>query len=150
MLTTRNKVVISPQHLLDAKNALATNKLSAQIAWIGCIFQKELLDSAQQNSFETELAYVHLSNQQFAEIKANAKPENAASLSCIYWLLEQQPRGEEGILLTNGSANFFIFSQSGRLFIVYVHWIGNGWAIGASSIDCFLSWGQECRLFYRL
>lgn len=63
-------------------------------------------------------------------------------LAAMLSLLSKQPRGEDGILLTNGKANCFFVRTYGELFVVSAYWHlpeyeGDkaGWCFGSCSLS---------------
>lgn len=66
-------------------------------------------------------------------------------LAAVYHLMKQQPNGEEGVLLTSGYAN--IFYVNGRA--VRVRWFGDGWYVGADSVDVPGRWWEGDQVFSR-
>lgn len=68
----------------------------------------------------------------------------------LFWLANQQPNGETGVLLTNGMANiFYIRDRHGGLYAVILCWEtdANGWCINASSIKDFGKWDSSSQVF---
>lgn len=53
----------------------------------------------------------------------------------LWELLKKQPKGEDGVLLTNGYANiFYIRAINGTLWAVHAYWGGGGWSVYAHSV----------------
>lgn len=72
------------------------------------------------------------------------------TLAEVYALTEQQPNGEDGILLTNGYANiFYVRDVSGVLRAVRVHWRGDGWYVHANLVDDLSEWHGGNQVFSR-
>ncbi len=72
------------------------------------------------------------------------------TLSEMYALTEKQPRGEPGVLLTDGCVNiFYIRDIYGLLRAVDVRWDGDGWGVDASSVNDPSKWEAGLRLFFR-
>ncbi len=60
------------------------------------------------------------------------------ALSQVWRLLERQPNGEEGVLLTSGYANiFYVRDIAGALRVVTAVWVAlkNGWQVYANSLQ---------------
>lgn len=80
------------------------------------------------------------------ELGGEAKVET--TLSAVYDLLLKQPKGEEGVMLTNGYANiFYIKDINGTLRVVGVYWRGGGWGVHASSVENTRAWSAGYRVF---
>ncbi len=65
-------------------------------------------------------------------------------------LINLQPEGAEGKLLTNGYANlFYVVGKDGVLFVVRVHWSAGGrrWGVDAWGLDGRGHWGAGYRVF---
>jgi len=69
--------------------------------------------------------------------------------STLASMISQQPRGEEGDLITNGNANiFYVCGKNNEVFAVSVHWFSDdrGWAVYACRlVDC--QWSAGVRAF---
>ncbi len=77
-----------------------------------------------------------------------AKAETSAAEIC--GLLEKQPNGEDGPLLTNGYANiFYVRDVNGVLRAVGVGWSDGGWDVIARSVVGPREWGAGDRVFSR-
>jgi hypothetical protein len=58
------------------------------------------------------------------------------TLDIVFVMMKNQPKGEEGILLTNGRANiFYIKDVSDVLRAVSVVWLCNGWYVCATPVE---------------
>lgn len=85
------------------------------------------------------------------EIRAEL-PENLLELWQIAKLIEAQPNGEKGLLLTNGYANLFYVKGKGRqAFVVgvgwdadYGRWVVSAWGLGGHGV-----WHAGGRVFSR-
>ncbi len=58
-------------------------------------------------------------------------------LADLWTMLEKQPNGEKGNLLTNGYANiFYVRDKNGALWAVFAHWHSDdgGWSLFANSV----------------
>ncbi|MEK7555082.1 MAG: hypothetical protein AAB518_03825 [Patescibacteria group bacterium] len=63
-------------------------------------------------------------------------------------LLEKQPNGENGRLLTNRKTNiFYIRDIAGALWAVDACWNGGGWFVGASSVEGPSGWFVGSQVF---
>ena len=75
------------------------------------------------------------------------KEKCITKLSELRGLLMKQPRGEEGILLTDGRANiFYVYDSAAVLRAVYVNWNDNGWYVNANDLD-YNNWNENRRVF---
>jgi hypothetical protein len=67
----------------------------------------------------------------------------STTLADLWVMLEKQPSGEEGVLLTNGwTNNFYIHDQNETLWGVNAFWYAGrgGWLIGAQSVGSLVGW----------
>lgn len=72
------------------------------------------------------------------------------TLSQMFFLMEKQKGGEDGVLLNNGSANiFYIKDQKGVLRTVRVYWLGDGWDVDAGDVSYPYVWLLGYRVFSR-
>lgn len=89
-----------------------------------------------------------LDEQVIRELGGEEKAET--SLTEIFALMAKQPRGEKGILLTNGYANiFYVRDTDGVLPAVYVCWDGDGWDVGTGSFGSPDRWFAGNQVFSR-
>jgi hypothetical protein len=83
-----------------------------------------------------------------AELGGEAK--SVTTLTEIYSLMEVQPNGESGPLLTNGYANiFYVRDVKGVLRAVGVCWSGGGWYVGAGGVARPSAWDDGRQVFSR-
>jgi hypothetical protein len=69
-----------------------------------------------------------------AELGGAEKSET--TLSEMFFLMEKQGNGEDGVLLNNGYSNiFYIKDISGVIRSVHVYWDGDGWVVFAFSVQ---------------
>ncbi|MDP3881014.1 MAG: hypothetical protein Q8Q32_02440 [bacterium] len=69
------------------------------------------------------------------------------SLSQVWEMLLRQPKGEEGLLLTNGVANiFYVRDAQGMMRAVRATWYDVGWHVGAAGLD-FYHWRDGHHVF---
>ena len=121
----------------------------------GSNFDKWFLGKVEEPISETELRYHRLRRPSvdepiLAELGGQEKAET--TLTELYTLLEQQPRGEEGILLTNGCANiFYVKDVSGSLRSVCAGWgsRSGGWGLSAYLVGSPHGWCDGSRIFSR-
>lgn len=84
--------------------------------------------------------------QFFAELGDNS----VVKLSQIFALMRMQPKGEDGVLLTNGYANLFkVRDANGEARVVGVGWrAGLGyWRVSANPLGVPILWAADNRVF---
>lgn len=123
--------------------------------WSG--FEEWFLDKVEKladgEANQTTLRYQTLSKESLDgpiidALGGEAKAET--SLAEIHCLLEEQANGEVGALLTDGDANiFYVRDSSLVLRVVYVSNFGDGWEVGAGSVDDPNEWDAGDRVFSR-
>ncbi len=76
--------------------------------------------------------------------------KSETTLTEMFFLMEAQADGKEGILLTNGWANiFYVRDSAGVLRTVRVFWGGVGWGVDAYSVGGPYVWNDGHRVFSR-
>ncbi len=82
------------------------------------------------------------------ELGGEAKAETTLTEVC--YLIEIQPNGRKGVLLTNGRANiFYVRDQFGVLRVVSVRYFDHGWWVYASLVDDPIRWNADNQVFSR-
>ena len=82
------------------------------------------------------------------ELGGEAKAET--TLSEMFSLMEEQGKGEDGVLLNNGYANiFYVKDRSGVLRAVHVYWDVDGWDVSARSVERPFRWHDGRQVFSR-
>ncbi|HBB36866.1 MAG: hypothetical protein UX02_C0003G0066 [Candidatus Moranbacteria bacterium GW2011_GWC1_45_18] len=125
----------------------------AKISYLGDNFRQEFLDKiekpAGKNSLRChELLKPSVDGSIFAELGGEKKV--ASTLAQIYWLMEQQPNGEDGTMLNDGRWNiFYIPNTAGVLRAVCVFWSGGGWGVDAGSVEFPFRWDVGSQVFSR-
>lgn len=72
------------------------------------------------------------------------------TLTEMYFLLQRQGMGEDGVLLTNGKANvFYIPDATKELRTVSTRWRGTGWTLNAHVVNHSSGWDWGTRIFTR-
>lgn len=113
---------------------------AVKIAYLSPGFTKWFEAAVEESVLEATLVPFNLNEAAAGSaIIADLGGEDRAevALSQIWRLLERQPNGEEGVLLTNGYANiFYVRNITGVLVVVTVVWIAlkNGWQVYAGSL----------------
>ncbi len=135
---------------------------------MGTNFESWLSEKVEEPIAEARLRYADLIEPSTDDLILAELGERAeTTLSQLYALLERQPRGQEGVLLTDmlgpakpvpflkdlvsfrlGGPNvFYIRDINGELRVVHVQWFTNNWIV-----DVFPSpntWHNEPRVFSR-
>lgn len=76
--------------------------------------------------------------------------KSETTLTEMFYLMEKQGQGEEGMLLINGRANiFYIKDQKGVLRAVGVYWRDGGWFVVAYSVELPDGWYGSYQVFSR-
>jgi len=95
-----------------------------------------------------DLSKVSLDCEILNDLGGEAKAE--VTMAGVYKLVNCQPNGEPGVLLTNGYTNiFYVRDVSGVLRAVYVHRYGDGWDVHANSVEDPDRWSAGSRVFSR-
>lgn len=121
-------------------------KSGVRIAYVDA----ELLNVIEEPVEETAISYARLMRSSVDSPILAAlgnRPDLAILLRQIYWLMEQQPNGEPGTLLTNGWAN--IFYLPGLTRAVHVYWNAghDGWSVAAVPVTNPYRWHGGFRVF---
>ncbi|OGI47067.1 hypothetical protein A2121_00275, partial [Candidatus Nomurabacteria bacterium GWB1_40_6] len=83
-------------------------------------------------------------------IELGGEEKAETTLAEVFSLMEKQPKGEEGALLTNGWANiFYVRDDTGVLRAVRVHWHDVGWHVLARGVSDPSSWHAGSQVFSR-
>ena len=83
-----------------------------------------------------------------AELGGEAKSET--TLAELFFLVEKQKCGEDGVLLNNGWANiFYVRDQDGLLRAVRVGWLVVGWYLYADALEVPRGWRDGNQVFSR-
>ena len=83
-----------------------------------------------------------------AGLGGEAKAET--TIGEVWSLMERQPNGKRGKLLTNGYANiFYVRDANGVLCAVNVYWYDDGWRVLADSVERPYRWLAGLRVFSR-
>jgi hypothetical protein len=76
--------------------------------------------------------------------------KSETTLTEMFSLMEKQKNGEGGVLLNNSYANiFYIRDQNGVLRAVNARLYGDGWDVGADSVEVPDGWGGGSQVFSR-
>jgi hypothetical protein len=130
-----------------------SRKANVLISFLGDNFNKWFIGKEEDPIAGQILRYGKLRKNSvdgpiITELGGEAKAET--TLSELFHLMDIQWKGQKGILLTNGSANiFYIKDVSGVLRAVNVRWNGDGWHVGAYSVENPDEWREGRLVFSR-
>ena len=129
---------------------------SPKIAYLGDNFKAWFGGHVEQRADETTtvaLRFHNLNrNSLDAPIIAEFDGEKGVktTLRAVWALMKLQPSGQQGALLTNGCANiFYVPDANNVLRAVRVRWFGDGWVVGAYSVEYPDEWRAGHRVFSR-
>ncbi len=125
-----------------------------KISYLGGNFKEWFLGKTEKPFAGSTLRYAKLSrNSTDASIIAALGGEEKAetTLSEFFSLLEKQPDGKSGPLLTNNSwVNIlYIKDVNDVLRAVFADWNGDGWFVGADAVTGPYPWDDERQIFSR-
>lgn len=128
-----------------------SRKVRVKISYIGDNFRSWFLDKVEDPVAEETLRYARLLRSvQDAEIRAEIGQElEEVMLAQIYVLMERQPNGQKGILLTDWWNVFYARDALGLLRAVRVFWHDDGWHVSAHSVEHPYGWDKDDRVFSR-
>jgi len=130
-----------------------SNKAIVKIYDLGPNFKGNFLKKTETDVNKSELqGYVLQRDSYDAEIMTELGEERRiVSLSHVWAMLERQPNGEKGVLLTNGWANiFYVEACDGVVWAVHAFWVsGDGWHVEAVSVDDPYGWDADRQVFSR-
>ena len=122
-----------------------------QFAWIDPDFLAEFgdMEIVERNGYEMT-SYELLSNSVDGPIRAELPANHCTDPAALWDLLVEQPRGGNGHLLANGSANiFYMPNKDGVTRAVRARRRDGGWGVYAFSVANRSEWGQGGRVFSR-
>lgn len=131
-------------------------KAKVKISYLGNNFTSWFLngDGKTEDSISEQTLRYHKLRQSsvdgpiIAELGGAEKSET--TLSEMFSLAEKQGKGEDGVLLNNGYANIFYIKDSGGVLrAVGVDWDGDGWSVGACSVEDPFRWPDGFQVFSR-
>lgn len=127
-------------------------KPGVRIAYLGLNFSGWFFDKIEGPKREMTLRSAKLVRAELdKEIRKELGVEREeTTLADIYALLEKQPDGRPGVLLTNGFANiFYVRDAKGVLRVVGVHWraFDGGWVMDALSVEDPSGWNGGYQVF---
>jgi len=129
-------------------------KAKVKISYLGDTFKKNFLDKMEEPIGEIKLRYHKLrrscsvNDLILAELGGKEKAET--TLTEMFALMELQPNGENGTLLTNCYANiFYIRDINGVLRAVGCRWYDGGWVVRAFYVEGPPVWDGTSQVFSR-
>lgn len=150
------RVPATPKFIAREKFVVKSKSRDApvKIAVVWDSFRHLFLPKVEEPAAETMLHYVNLGFFIHAPILAELGDTAGTTLAHVYALMEQQPNGEEGALLTNGFGNIFdVKDVSGIPSAVDVFWSAGAahvgaWCVSADSDSSPCSWHLGYRMFF--
>jgi len=145
-------VVLEPALTTFRANDTFFGKTEVKITYRSDNFNRWFKVKVEEDVPEADLKAVTLTRSALdSEIIEALGGEDATevTLAEIWRLMERQPSGGQGALLTNGYANiFYVRDIDEVLRIVRVYWYGGGWFVGAHAVvDC--RWDDGYQVFSR-
>ena len=133
------------------REKLVVGNSPIKIGWLGEDLEAWFLGKIEEPTVEITLRYAKLTMaSRDGPIMAELGENKETTLAQIYALMERQPNGEQGVLLTNRWANiFYVCDANGDLRAVDVYWGVDGWYINARSVAGPRGWGGMDRVFSR-
>ena len=122
-----------------------------KISYLGNNFEEWFFGKVEEPAAVTTLRYAKLLKSSVdGPILVEVGDRAEVLLSQIFTLIEQQKNGESSVLLDNGYANiFYVRDASLALRAVLVDWDGDGWSVGAGSVDDPHAWSGDDQVFSR-
>ncbi len=130
-----------------------SNNAKVKISYLGDNFNEWFLKKAEEpfpgsTIYGRELNKNSVNSPVLAELGGHEKAET--TLTELYTAMKVQPNGEKGALLNNGFANiFYVRDINNILRAVYVLWDGDGWIVGACSVEGPDAWDAGFLVFSR-
>lgn len=124
-----------------------------RIGRLGDNFKKNFLGKVEEDVAEAELK-IHklLRPARDEEIRAALGANHESTLAHLWRLLKLQPKGEDGVLLTNGYVNVcYIPDIHGIIWAVDAYWDVDSrvWAVEIRSFEYPYGWGGGARVVSR-
>jgi hypothetical protein len=121
------------------------------IFWLSSNFQGWFFNKVEESVLEKSLRYSRLLRHSVdGSILAELGDTAESMLDQVYSLIECQPNGEEGVLLTNGWANiFYVRDANGELRAVSVRRYDDGWNVDARSVEASFAWFGDSHVLSR-
>lgn len=124
-----------------------------RIGWVSDYFQSKFLGKVEEPTGEVELKPQRLRKYSVDGPIIEELGNFAETIMAELWaLLKLQPKGESGMLLTNGYWNvFYVRDVEGVLRAVNVSWNADdgNWDVIANSVEDLYGWRADSRIFSR-
>lgn len=122
-----------------ADDTFFAKKTNVKVSYCGDNFVSWFTGKVEENVEPAQLTPFKLTqNARDSDIiRELGGSENAAEVNLVdVWrLMERQPNGESGVLLTDGGVNiFYVRDKNNVLSSVYVVWRGDGWSVFAVAL----------------
>jgi len=145
---TTEKFVVKDNFVINTED-----DTKVKISYLGDNLKSWFIGKVEDPLSRSELRYHNLKENSLDSpiiTKLGGEEKAESSLAEMFHLMSLQKNGEEGALLNNGWANiFYIRDVNGVLRAVYVGWDGDGWSVGADSIEDRYVWDDDRRVFSR-
>lgn len=131
------------------KDKFFVGKPSVGIAWLSDNFKAWFWEMIEEPTIEKTLCYAILTRRSLdGPIIAELGERKRTKLSQVFSLIELQPNGKEGALLSNGLVSvFYVQDFIGEFRTVHVCGSEFGWRVGAASVKSSFRWGVGTRVF---
>lgn len=142
-------VVVSGPKKFVVKNALK----DANVGWTGDNFKKFFLGNVEEDVADATVAIHRLEQSSLdAPIMAQLADRTEINLAHLLELLKKQSKGEDGVLLTNGSANVaYIKGSDDNVWAVSAYWDSGSrdWGLGVGSVEDPFRWNAGSQILSR-
>jgi len=143
------KFVVADHFRIDTSSSA-----KVKIGYLGDNFETQFLPKVEENVLAVELAIHTLTKGVLDKDirKELGQDREETTLAHLYELLSKQPKGESGVLLTDGRVNIFYIKDANRNFwAAYAYWYAadGGWSVGAGSVGNPVEWDEGRRVFSR-
>ncbi len=148
-LPARTEKFVAKDHFI----VNTSRKAKVKISFLGDNFRNNFLNKIEEPISKTTLHYQRL-KEYLRDIpiinELGGKDKAETTLSEMFGLMEMQPNGENGVLLTNGYTNiFYVRDCVGVLWAAYCDWFGDGWHVYAFSVGRPRDWRDGSQVFSR-
>lgn len=142
---------ILAQERFVVQERFAVGTATARVTYLGDNFRKWFFGKTEDPTALATLRHAKLARPSVdGPILAELGDKAETTLSQICALMERQPNGEDGVLLTDGRANiFYVRDTNGALRAVDVRWTAGGWGVDACLVESPDGWGGGSRVFSR-
>lgn len=126
--------------------------------WLGSNFEKYFLSCEGKTELDVPQAALNVHKLRKGSVdgpiisELGGESQAETSLAYMAELIKKQPKGEEGILLTNGYGNiFYLRDCNNQLWAVCCYWYSDGreWDVEACSVTSRSDWDAGYQLFSR-